>query len=115
MSDFEQELRQVVKRREPPRDLTSAVMARIAAPGAAPEHLDVIARIRWRMTHWRPLVAAGMTALALMTGVYQYQEYRRGQEAKQQLMLALQITAQTLAGAQEKIIELNRRSTPHEQ
>jgi hypothetical protein len=55
--------------------------------------------------------------MILVTGFDRYREYRRGQEAKRQVMLALEITAQQLALVQEKALEkidrLNRRSIGH--
>ena len=104
MMDFENDLREELKRREPPRDLTSGVMARIARD----------ARPQPRFA-WRPLVAIAAAVVVMFGGLEQYQQYRKGQEAKQQLMLALEITAQKLAAAQEKVGELNRRRIGHEQ
>ena len=59
------------------------------------------------ITMWRAALAAA--ALVLVTGLGQYREYERGQAAKKQLMLALEITAQKLAVAQEKVDALSRR------
>jgi hypothetical protein len=107
MSDFEQELRRTLQRREPPRDLTPQIMARI---GDAPKH-------RWFPVSfaWRPALAAAAVVLMLIGGIDRYREYRRGQEAKEQLMLALEITAQKVSFVQQKVEELNRRSIGHDQ
>jgi hypothetical protein len=106
MNDFENDLRRVLRRREPPRDLSGAIIARIA-PASKP------ARLLLR----RPVLAAAAVLLILVTGLDRYREYRRGQEAKRQVMLALEITAQQLALVQEKALEkidrLNRRSIGH--
>ena len=101
MDDFERDLKEALARREPRRDLTAAVMSRIDQ--------------RETRFRWRPLVAIAAAAVAMFAGLEQYQQYRKGQEAKQQLMLALEITAQKLSLAQEKVDELSRRRIGHEQ
>ncbi|HYK60661.1 MAG TPA: hypothetical protein VEV85_14610 [Bryobacteraceae bacterium] len=107
MNDFENDLRRVLRRREPPRDLSRVVMARVA-PMSRPVRLPL----------WRPALAAAAALLILVTGFDRYREYQRGQEAKREVMLALEITAQQLAlvqgKAQEKIDRLNRRSIDHD-
>ena len=99
MNDFENDLRRVLRRREPPRDLSRAVVARIA-PASRPASLSL----------WRPILAAAAVLLILVTGFDRYREYRRGQEAKRQVMLALEITAKKLAVVQKKIDQLSQRS-----
>lgn len=103
MTDFEKDLRRTLKRREPPRDLTSAIMARI---GAAPKR-------SWSVA-WRQALAAAAVVVVLATSVDRYREYHKGQEAKQQLMLALQITGRKLAVVQANVDKLNRRSISHD-
>ena len=97
MTDFERDLRDALKRREPRHDMADRVMARIGVPAARPRF------------YWRPLLAAAAAVVVLMGGIEQYREYQKGQEAKQQLMLALEITAQKLSVAQEKVNEVGRR------
>lgn len=100
MTDFDRQLRDALQRREPPRDLTRSVMARIEAPRRA-----------WR---WAP-VAAGIAAMVVLSvGGYRWEEYRKGQRAKQQVMLALRVTAQKLAVAERKVNELNHRRIGYE-
>jgi len=101
MTDFERDLKDALKRRAPPRDLTAGIMARIAPPQPR--------------FHWRPLVAIAAALVVFAGGFEQYQQYRKGQEAKQQLMLALEITAQKLAAATDKVNELNQRRIGHDQ
>jgi|SRR5215831_16444068 len=110
MNDIENDLRRVLRRREPPHDLSQTVMRRVGQVG----NLRRVAN----PPRWRPLLAAAATIVLLVTGVDRYREYQRGQEAKRQVMLALEITAQQLAlvqeKAQEKIDKLNRRSIGHD-
>ena len=99
MNDFENDLRRVLRRREPPRDLRRAVVARIA-PASRPAWLSL----------WRPVLAAAAVLLILVTGFDRYREYRHGQEAKRQVMLALEITAKKIAAVQKKVGQLSQRS-----
>ena len=92
MTDFERNLREALRRREPPRDLAAAVMSRIEP-----------------RFHWRPLIAIAAAVVVMVGGLWQYEQYRRGQEAKREVMLALEITAQKLALAQQKVNELSQR------
>jgi hypothetical protein len=100
MMDFDQELKKALKRREPPRDLTGSVMARI----------ETVPKARWR---WIP--AAGIAALLVVgVGGYQWEQYQKGQQAKRQVMLAMRVTAQKLAVAESKVSELNHRRIAYE-
>ena len=100
MSDFEHDLRRALQRREPRRDLTADVMARIGA--------------RPRVWKWRSMLAAAAVAVLMAGGWERYREYQRGFEAKRQLMLAVQITTEKLAAAQVKINQLSRRRIGHD-
>lgn len=102
MTDFDRELSQALKRREPPRDLTAAVMARIEPPP----------RISWSARLWVPMGIAATLVAGL--GLYRWQEVQRGQEAKRQVMLALEVTSQKLAIAGKKVNELNHRRIGYE-
>lgn len=106
MTDFERDMRRVLRRREPPRDLTAGVMAKIEA-GRQP-------RTRWFPSWvWRPILAAALGLLVIGSGLHQYREYRAGLRAKEQLMFALEITAQKLSFAQAKVTELSQRRIGH--
>ena len=85
MTDFESDLRGALRRREPPRDLTDRVMARVAMR---------------RRSLW-PAVAA--VALVTATGVGE------GLRAKHQLMFAMELTSRKLGVAQAKVQELSQR------
>jgi len=106
MTDFEKDLQRTLRRREPPQDLAPGIMARI---GAQPTR-------QWKFWgfYWRQAVAAVAALLVLGVGLDQYREYRKGQEAKRQLILALQITNQKLSVVQAKVDKLNRRSIGHD-
>ena len=102
MTDFEHDLRRALRRREPRRDLSADVMARIES------------QPRGRVFHWRAIFAAAAVVLLLVGGWDRYRDYRRGVQAKEQLMLAVQIATEKLAVAQAKINELNRRRIGHD-
>jgi hypothetical protein len=107
--DFENDLRRTLRRREPPRDLTSDIIARIGARIGPPKP-------RWNFAGfpWRPIVAVAAAMVVLGAGIDRYREYRRGLEAKRQVMLALEITAGKIAVVQARIDKLNHRSIGHD-
>jgi uncharacterized membrane protein len=85
MTDFESDLRGALRRREPPRDLTAGIMARVVV----------------RRRSWWPAVAA--VVLLMVTGIGE------GLRAKRQLMFAVELTSQKLGSAQAKVAEVSRR------
>ena len=98
MREFEDELRSVLRRQEPPAGFADRVMAR-ARPKGAP-----------RRTSW---VAAAIAAgLLLSLSGYGYRQYE-GRKARRELLLALEIAGSKLSIAQEKISRLSQR-TIHE-
>ena len=105
MSDLERDLQEMLKRREPPRDLTPLIMARLPRVERKPE---------FRFRQWVPAFSAIAALLVLAVGLFRYDEYRKGQQAKQQLMLALEVTSQKLAMAQEKVNQLKHRRIGNE-
>jgi hypothetical protein len=92
MSHFDGQLRQALRRVEPPAGLVERTLARAA--GQAP------ARRPGRVWQYFGAIAA---SLALVVGGLQYQQYRRGQEAKEQLLMALEITGSQLTQVQNKV------------
>ncbi len=109
MTDFERDLKRALQRREPPRNLAADVLQRIEAGRPLPSRESIFGRFGWRS-----LLAAAAALVMLAGALEQYQEYRKGQQAKQQLMLALEITSNKLAAAQAKVSELNRRRIGHD-
>ena len=105
MTDFENEMRRALRREDPPADFAGRVMARLGQRLAPPEPARW-----WQWLAW-PRWAMAMAIVALMvTGGVRYQEYRRGQQAKEQLLTALRITAETLSVVDQKLEEATRRS-----
>ena len=93
MSPLENDLRAALRREEPPADFIVRVMSRTPAGRRKP---------RW--------IAAAVAACLLMgVGGFGYREYR-GRKARRELLLALQITGSKLKIAQQKVLELNRKT-----
>jgi hypothetical protein len=114
MSDhFEDQLRQVLRRKEPPPGFADQVMARL--PAVQPERrVEPVRRPGLMERLGRPFawkwLAAAAACLMMVAGIDRYQDQRRGIEAREQLLLALRITEQKLAVVENKVDELNRRS-----
>jgi len=126
MTDFDRQLSQALKRREPPRDLTPGVMARIERtgrrgilagsgnPAAASVVRSVTGEKRPASRLWVPAWAAIAAMLLLSVGIYRWEEVQKGREAKRQVMQALELTTQKLAVAQKRVNELNHRRIGYE-
>lgn len=93
MNPIDDQLRRALRRVEPPPGFVERTLARAAAERPAAR----------RGGRWMPAFAAVAASLALVVGGLQYQQYRRGQEAKEQLLLALQITGTQLSEVQSKL------------
>ena len=90
--DFEQELRNALERKEPAKGFAERVLRQVAPspPRRRPSR------------GWASLAVAA-SLFAGMFGVVRYEEYRKGEQAKDQLMLALRITARTLDTVERKL------------
>jgi hypothetical protein len=89
--DFERHLRAALSRKEPPPGFAQRVAARVPVPR------------RFRLEFWAAIAVAALLLLGAL-GLHRASEQRRADEAKQQLMMALRITAEKLAVV-EKILE----------
>ena len=98
MREFEDELRSVLHRQDPPAGFADRVLARARPKAAA------------RRASW--IAAAIAAGLLLSVGGFEYRQYE-GRKAKRELVLALEIAGSKLNIAQEKISHLSQR-TIHE-
>jgi hypothetical protein len=97
MNEFEKELRDALRRKEPPAGFSGRVLAGAGSKAA-------------RRHGW---VAGAIAAcLLLSVGGFEYHQYE-GRKAKQELLLALEIAGSKLNIAQKKVIDVSRR-TIHE-
>ena len=88
--DFERELKNALERKEPAKGFTERVLLQ-ATPSRKPA-----------LRGWASLAVAA-SLFAGMFGVMRYEEHRKGEQAKEQLMLALRITAKTLDTVERKL------------
>jgi hypothetical protein len=100
MNRLEEELRNAMQRKEPPEGFAGRVLARVQETRqSAWTGIFASRGLRWAL--------AGAMCLALAVAGVEYKrahdERARGEAAKQQLMLALRITADKLQLAQEKV------------
>lgn len=89
--DFEQELKNALGRKEPAKGFTERVLRQASAAPRRPA-----------LRRWASLAVAA-SLFAGMFGIVRYEENRKGEQAKDQLMLALRITAKTLDTVERKL------------
>ena len=95
MNPFEEELRQALRREDPPAGFARRVIARTPDRGWS------------RQNRW---VAAAVAACVMLTaGAVEYRQYE-GRKAKQELLVAISIAGAKLNVAQQKISDRNRRT-----
>ncbi len=99
MMDFEDQLRESLRRTDPPSGFAGRVIARAAA-----ERYDH--RRRW--TRWGVAGAMAASLFVGAMGIGQWRERQRGQEARDQLLQAMEITGSKLQRIQKKIQERNQ-------
>ncbi len=109
MPEFEDELRRSLERVEAPEGFADRVMARIREEGArAPGGRVIpIGGRKPSPKRWAAAVAAGVL---LSAGGWRYHEYQRGVKAKEQLLMALEITSSKLGFINSKVDELSQRT-----
>lgn len=103
--EIEQALQEALKRKQPPPDFAARVMARL--PETVPARGTVITMPARRP--WLAIAVAATLAIGSFAGLRYQQQYRQGQEAKRQLMLALHITSEKLTLAQHKVVGISER------
>lgn len=102
MNEFDDLLKSTLRRREPPPGFADRVLSRL--PESAPTRRPV--------AYWPRLLALAASLVVVTVGSVEAYRYQQGQRAKQQLLLALEITAEKLDVARNKVTELNQRSLP---
>jgi multidrug efflux pump subunit AcrB len=106
MSQFERDLRESLRRREPPPGFAGRVLARTREIDERSE-----GRSAWKWS-WRWVTVAAAVVM-LVVGISLYQEHQRqvqAERSKEQLMLALRITGSKLHAMQEKLSQIQRKT-----
>ena len=113
MKRMEDELRQALQRHSPPKGFADRLLAEAARrPARAEGRPNRRRAFGWSAWRWASVAAV---VLAMIAGVHyqsQRMEAARGMAAKEQLVLALRITAAELQFAQEKVFEIGREGHP---
>lgn len=126
MSPIDDDLKNALRRQDPPQGFADRVLARIAEKSSSRSSADPHDSLLLLFT--RPFVrwatAAALTSALVASGVYyrqvyyrqvQYREAQReraeGEAAKQRLMLALRIAGSKLQLAKSRVNEINANQT----
>ena len=95
MNEFEQNLRDAMARHIPPEGFAERVLARTAASGS-----------HHNLRRWARWAVAAAAILALTAGLWirsERIELARGEQAKQEVLLALRLAGRTLNQVEERI------------
>jgi anti-sigma-K factor RskA len=106
MDQFEEKLREAMRREPPSNGFASRVLARAAQQDAARR-----SRSWFHVPQWRWALAVALLTITAVTLTYrrQQQERAQGEAAKQQVMTALRITSAKIQLAQSKVQHLSNR------
>ena len=93
--NFEEELKYALQRKEPATGFAERVLRQVEPP--------IKKRPIW--AKWAPPLAVAASLFAGVFGVVRYQEYRKAEHAKEQLMVAFRIYSKTLSTVERKLKE----------
>jgi len=105
MNDLERQLKDALRRCDPPDNFANRVLAHAAAEREVKEDRSRVGGWRWPRLRW----AAAFAAIALSAGITGYRIHERRVEeaealaARRQVMIALRITGSKLRIAKQKI------------
>lgn len=108
MSDkLEQELKKALRRTDPPAGFAERVLARAAKEET--KRVPERRRFHWfGMSGLRLAVTCALCLIVAASGLmYQHERHEQGEQAKEQLMLALRITSSKLELANQGIRQIN--------
>jgi hypothetical protein len=107
---LERDLRQALKRKEPPSGFDDAVLSKIAAGESV--HVRLVTPRRGRLS--LPIAASLMLAVGATYYAQQWQQRRveeahvHAEQRAHDVVLALQIASETISAAQAKVEEMTR-------
>ena len=107
MSDLERDLRESLRRREPPDGFAERVLARVQEADTSSESSP------GRFWGWRWAAAAAAIVLVLFGGFALYRERQQRAEnerAKEQLLYALRVTGSQVRYVQQRLSEMEQRT-----
>lgn len=108
MTEFEDQLRRALERKEPSADFAARVVARAADANHRPRVWPNLAWPNLAWPNWRAWATAGIAASLCLGGVVLEMEHRRqvreqGEAARAQLIQAMHITSGKLQKIQKKV------------
>ena len=106
---LEEELKKALRRVDPPAGFRERVLRRTAQEEAKHAKPRVRLPFRWLgMAEWRWAAASALCVVLAGSAIfYRYQRQERGEQAKEQVMLALQITSSKLQVAMRGVQEIS--------
>jgi hypothetical protein len=103
MNQLDDELRDALRRQAPPPDLAERVIARTRALDG---HRAPVRRQPWA---WALATAAALAFSLAPLAYMRHVRARQGEQAKEQALLALRVTAESLRGVQQRVAESQDR------
>lgn len=99
MNQFERDLRESLRRRDPPGDLAAKVLART-------RETEVRAVFSWR---WLAVAALVVVMIGGSLLIHEQQRRAESERAKEQLMVALRITGSKVKEVQDRLNRIQQR------
>jgi len=105
MTDMEKQLKNALRRCDPPAGFAERILAQVAVAEAKPVRPATRTPWRWPVLRWVaiPTLAALLVLGFWYRGYQQQREEAAGRAARQQVMLALRITGTRLRMAKAKV------------
>jgi len=105
MSQFERDLREALRRKEPPPGFAGRVIARAREVDERRE-----ARALWKWS-WRWSAAVAVVVMLLAGGsLYQVRRHQEAERSKDQLLLALRLTGAKVRVVQERLSQIQLKT-----
>ncbi len=104
MTEFEDQLRKALARKEPAEGFTARTLAKIASGERRPQRAPWWSWVEsWK---WLAPVAAALVVLVSVSVYRQHERDEQGQLAKQKLMMAMKLTSVKLQETQHRVMQI---------